>query len=343
MREWIRILGLILLAMFVNRHVNAQSVYAPGEVGKIVLAAYNQNDFSTLDKLATKLRTEKSRTSYGRWNLSDFYDALYRAMLEGREDNSSEQWSKAEGKINRWVAISPQSSTAPIALGTAQTWHAWALRGNGYANTVTPKGWEDLAKHMAIARNTLEANKRISSDDPQWYVVMLHVALAESWKRDQYMALYEEAISKEPLYYDTHLRALERFTPRWGGDIQEIQQFAAIAVKRTAAAEGQALYAHVYWSAVQDIGFKALFAEPYRSSIWVQMKSGFEDVLKKYPDDWNRNVYARMACQMGEVDLFISLARQFNGEPIKSKSAWPGDYFQKCKEYAAALRPNNPL
>jgi hypothetical protein len=73
------------------------------------------------------------------------------------------------------------------------------------------------------------------------------------------------------------------------------------------------------------------------------MKMGFEAVLKKYPDDWNRNVYARMACEIGEVDLFISLVRQFNGKPMIS--AWPGDgdYFQKCKEYAAKLRPNSPL
>ena len=340
MRVWVRILGLILLAMVANTAATAKN-YTPTEVHEIVTKAYNESDFLALDTLATTLRTEKDRSSSGRWNLSNFYSSLYGAMREERKKNSAEDWSRAEDKLNRWVATAPQSSTAPIVLATAQTSHAWTLRGSGYASTVTPKGWEGFAKYMAIARNTLEANKKNSSNDPQWYVVMLRVALAESWKMDQYMALYEEAISKEPLYYETHIQASERFLPMWGGNIPAIQDFAAKAVKRTAAADGQGLYAHVYWSVYQRIGSAEFLAEPYRSSIISQMKAGFEDVLKRYPDDWNRNVYARFACEVHDIDLFISQARQFNGVPIKD--AWPEHLFLGCKNYAAAARPDKPL
>lgn len=341
MKNKLRILCLVFLAMLVNTRGNAENFYKPDELKGIIYTAYKENDFAALDKLGTKLRAEKSRTPSGRWNLSDFYMYLFGAMLEGRKENSAEQWSEVESKMNRWVASTPQSAIAPIALGSAQRRHAWALRGAGFANTVTQKGWEGFSKHLAIASDTLQINKKISSEDPQWYVEMLSLALAQSWTKEQYLALYEEAVSKEPLYYDTHVEAVERFLPMWGGDIEAIQSFAAKAMRRTAATEGQGLYAHIYWYARQRMGPKTFYVEPYRGSILSQMTAGFEDVIKKYPDDWNRNVYARFACEVGKVDLFISLARQFNGKPMKD--AWSGDYFQKCKDWAVKARPLDPI
>jgi hypothetical protein len=162
MRSLIRVLGLILLVMVTNTRVHAES-YGPNELTEIVTKAYKAEDFPALDKLATKLRTEKSRTPSGLWNLSVFYSNLNFAIAENDEKNTEAQWATIEGKLNRWVAAFPQSATAPIALAKAQALHAWALRGNGFASTVTPRGWEGFAKHMAVARNTLEANKKIRS------------------------------------------------------------------------------------------------------------------------------------------------------------------------------------
>lgn len=334
MREWARILGLVLLAMVATTCVNAES-YGPYELKEIVAKAYKASDFPTLDRLATKLRTEKSRTPSGLWYLTVFYANLNAEILEKNEKNSEVQWANIESKLNRWVAAYPQSATAPIALANAQEWHAWALRGHGFANTVTPKGWEDFAKQMAIASNTLEANKKISSDDPQWYVVMLKIALAQGWKKEQYWSLYEEALSKEPLYYQTYFQAAERLIPMWGGSVGEIRNFAADVVKRTASTEGQGMYARIYWAVSSRAGEAEFFAEPHRSVVWSQMKTGFEDVIKKYPSDWNRNAYAKFACQVGDMDTFIAITRSFKGQPMKD--AWPDDYFQKCKQYAALL------
>lgn len=341
MRTWIRTLGVILLAIFTNTYTNAENFYGPNELNEIVTKAYKADDFVALDKLATKLRTERSRTPSGVWNLTVFYGNLGYAIVGEKEKNSEAQWAAIESKLNRWVAAFPQSAMAPIALATAQKQHAWALRGSGYASTVTPEGWNGFASYMAIARNTLDVNKKISSDDPQWYIVMLDVALAQNWTRDQHWALYEEAVSKEPLHYQTYFVAAERFLPMWGGSMRQIQDFAADAVRRTTSTEGQGMYARIYWVAAGRMGGEAFFAESHRSAVWSQMKAGFEDVLKKYPADWNRNAYAKFACQAGDVDTFIAMTRSFNGTPMKD--AWPGDYFQKCKEYAGKLRPNSLL
>ncbi len=179
-------------------------------------AAYKQNNFAAIDKIGTQLRTEKSRAPSGDWSLFTFYNCLFGAMKDEIAIKSPEQWNKVESKLNRWVASEPQSAVAPIALAYAQSWHAWAFRGEGTADTVTQKQWIQFAQHMALSRRTLEANKKISSVDPQWYVEMLQVATAESWEKKDYLALYEEAMSKEPLYYRTHVIALNRFFPDVG-------------------------------------------------------------------------------------------------------------------------------
>ena len=338
--KYFRTFSIFLLITFAVFHVGAQTFYKPNELGEIVSKAFKTNNFAELDKLAIKLRIEKSRTPSGLWNLSVFYANLTRVILEGREEYSAAQWGEIESQINRWIATAPQSSLAPIALAIAQQNHAWALRGGGFSSTVTQKGWEGFTNHMQAAYETLQANKKISSNDPQWYVEMLGVALAQNWELEKYLALYEEAVSKEPLYYETYFRALERFLPIWGGDIQKIQNFASDAVRRTSSTEGQGMYARIYWVAAGRVG-NSFFAKPHNNLIWPQMKVGFEDVLKKYPVDWNRNALAKFACQFGDVDLFISSVRSFNGKP--DDSAWPEGYFQKCKDYALALRPNNPL
>lgn len=331
---------LFLLMLLAGDRAMAQAFYKGDELAEIVAKAFNDNDYQALDSLATSLRTGKSRTPSGTWNLTVFYSGLEKAMLEGRKENSGAQWGEMEARLNRWVAASPQSAFLPIALATAQAQHAWALRGGGFANTVTQRGWEGFGRQMAVARETLHSNKRISSGDPQWYVQMLGVALAQGWEAEDYMALYEEAVSKEPLYYQTYFAALERFLPMWGGDMQKIQNFAADAVRRTASTEGQGLYARIYWVAAGRVG-SSLLKEPHRRTVWPQMKAGFHDLVEKYPVDWNRNAYAKFACQAGDVDMFLGMVRTFEAAPIKD--AWPGDYFQRCKAYALQVKPWAPL
>lgn len=327
---------LVLLMCLVGQQAKAQAFYKVNELAEIVAAAFKADDHQALDRLATRLRTEKSRTPSGLWNLSVFYSGVVQAMLEGREENSSAQWSNVEARLNRWVAAYPHSAFFPIALAQAQARHGWALRGSGFADKVTERGWEGFARQMAAASATLRSNKGISSGDPQWYVQMLGVALAQGWDEAPYMALYEEAVAREPLYYQTYFSALERLLPMWGGDVQKIRSFAADAVRRTAATEGQGMYARIYWVASARAS-GVFLKEPNRSAVWPQMKAGFNDLITQYPDDWNRNAYAKVACQAGDVDIFIGMVATFEQEPIKD--AWPKDYFQRCKAYALQVKP----
>lgn len=127
----------------------------------------------------------------------------------------------------------------------------------------------------------------------------------------------------------------------WGGSVKEIQEFATLAVKHTAATDGKGLYARLYGDVLERIGQKRFFIEPYSDSLWNQTEAGFDDLIKKYPTDWNRNLYAKAACQIGMMHKFKSIARQFKGKP--HPEAWPGNYYQICKDHINKMAPSDPL
>ena len=54
------------------------------------------------------------------------------------------------------------------------------------------------------------------------------------------------------------------------------------------------MYARIYWSASQTQYGRDLFTDS--DVIWEKMKKGIDDVLKRYPDQWNINNFALFAC-----------------------------------------------
>lgn len=258
-------------------------------------AAFINNDFAYLEKWSTLYRTEKSRTSSGIWKLSLFYAGLGQAVnsLAAGEKRES-AFREIEGRTARWAKRYPASPSAHIAHAHALIIHAWAFRGNGYASTVKQEAWAPFFKYIAMARQHLESHKAVAAADPQWYQTMLIVATAENWPRDQFVRLLDEALDREPLFYETYFAALEYLLPKWHGGVREIEAFATAAVKRTAKQEGRGMYARLYWYASQTQFDNDLFADTLAA--WPRMKEGFEDVVARYPDAWNLNNYARFAC-----------------------------------------------
>lgn len=335
MSNLVRVLFVFLLG-WMAASVNAQAVaHTPTQITQIVTTSFQKDDFATLDEMATQFRTTKSRSSSGTWNLAIFYSNFRDAMYEGRQKNSDAQWKSIEGRIARWAATVPNSASAPIFLAWAQLRHGWSFRINGTGAPATEEELAQFSRYVAMSANTLERHKHVSSVDPEWYVLMLSLAKYRELKEGEYALLYEEAVKAEPLYHDTYSVVAEAMS----NSIERVNGLVFNAVRRTYAVEERALYARIFW-AVSDRN-NQLWSRIVSTGGWTYMKSGFEDMIKQYPDAWNKNAYARFACQAGDVDLFIQLARELDGKP--APGAWPGKMFQQCKDYAAEVRPKNPI
>src|SRR5581483_4451843 len=125
--------------------------YAYGqEVAALVAAATRQSDFPLLEKTAEEYRSNKSRTPIGGWSLSSFYESFMPSRT-GDRDKDDQALTASELKTQQWMARYPNSPTPYIVYAELLVAHGWLFRGNGYADTVTPEGWQRFGEYLAQA------------------------------------------------------------------------------------------------------------------------------------------------------------------------------------------------
>lgn len=264
-----------------------------------VRQAFFVDDFDRLEAMSNEYRTTKSRTSSGLWKLTLFYSGL-RMEFDARfkRMGSEDGWRDLHVHLARWSTRYPDSPAPRIAESIVLMKHAWQIRGGGWASEVKPQAWEPFHRQIRAAGENLERYKAIASKDPCWYETMLAVAKDEAWERGRFDKLVNEALDREPLFYQTYFRALEYLLPIWNGSTRDMDAFVQDAVRRTSAQEGRGMYARIYWYASQVQFGNNLFRNS--EADWARMRDGFDDVVARYPDAWNLSHYAMFACLAGD-------------------------------------------
>ncbi len=298
------------------------------------IEAFLGGDYARLERVSSAYRADKTRTASGLWKLTFFYIGLANAVdaLAG-SDGTDAAYDDLIARTDAWSRQYPGSPGACITRSMVHVAHAWYFRGSGFADSVAPEAWEPFEKYIALARQELESHKATASIDPRWYESMLIVARAQGWPRKQFDALLDEALDREPTYYQTYFTALDYLAPKWHGSLEDIEQFALDAQRRTASREGQGMYARIYWSAAQGDFQGDLFSESLAR--WPRMKSGFDDIVARYPDDWNLNNYAKFACIAHDKQTTRALLKRI-GDNVVPEAWSPAELFQTCKDWAAS-------
>jgi GrpB-like predicted nucleotidyltransferase (UPF0157 family) len=299
--------------------------------------AFLRSDFARLEQDANLYRTAKSRTASGLWKLTFFYLGLGEAVdtLAATPDPSVDQeaiYRTLLARTETWSRKYPDSPSACITRSMVHLAHAWAYRGTGYASTVKPEAWAPFYRQVALGRQALEACKRTAAVDPRWYQGMLFVARAEGWPREAFDRLFDEALEREPAYYQNYFTAMEFLLPQWHGSVEEIERFAREAERRSASREGRGMYTRIYWSAAQSTFENSLFTDSRVS--WPHMKEGFEDIVARWPDDWNLNNFASFACMAQDKRTTRELLKRIGTRVVPE--AWsPPDMRLYCAEWSA--------
>jgi hypothetical protein len=302
MRIWLTIAILMVTSLGVNAAPpteleRARIHFESGD-------AFLSEDFARLEKWSADYRTTRARSSDSGWKLVRLYGGIFGAMR--RVEPSEEHFEMLEAKIGRWIKAYPKSPAAWISLSQAYSQHAWFYRGGGYAGTVSNRQWEKFNQLEKQAYDKLQSSKSFASVDPEWYVVTLTLARDQSWPRTAFVSTFDEAVAKEPLYVATYFKAADYLDPKWGGSVEELDGLIRHAVQITQKVEGQALYADIYWYIAPN--YKNIFEET--PAKWPEMKAGFIDRLKRYPDVGTRNAYARFACLARDRETARSLLAQ---------------------------------
>ncbi len=299
-------------------------------IEKMVSEAFQKQDYETLERTAKEFRVSKARTSSGLWKLTLYYAGIVSAIEKSTGEDPS-RFATVDSLVSEWTKRYPESPTAWICQSLALKARGWAYRGGGYANTVPKEAWKPFFTYVGMARTVLEKHKDVASSDPKWYEEMLTIATVESWDKSRFLTLIDEALKREPVFYQTYFSALDYLLPKWGGNVAEVELFALAAVRRTSQLEGKGMYARIYWYSSQSQFGNAIFQESMAR--WPSMRAGFDDVVAKYPDSWNLNNFAKFSCLAGDAKKLRELMKRVEKNVLEE--AWGSrQLYLQCRELA---------
>lgn len=326
-----RLVVAVLLGMSVCWTAHAGEMDERRAIETEVSADMARDDFASLEARYAKAVGEGQRFGSGVLVSGTIVRSLFRAPASASGTAVDEEfWSAAQARAHRWAVMDPKSVLAAMAEAQSHIGYAWAHRGGGYARTVTQDGWIKYRRHVELARQALEARSSAGMADPNWRRLMLYIGRMQGWPMDRYAAFATEAMDAFPGFYDTYFEVAIRLVPQWGGNLQGLAAFAEHAAQRTSSTEGRALYARIYWSV-----YHYLSPTDFESGAvdWQKVRAGFEDVIERYPDDWNMNFYARLSCDAGDRATTRRLLARIGDRTVPE--AWDNRArFARCKSLA---------
>jgi len=163
---------------------------------QIFFEALVHHDYDFLERAAGQARSSRERWRGGTWKLEFIYSDL-KTPLDPQMASEAE-WLNHLALLQKWANERPESITAKVALANAYFQYGWHARGNGSIATVTAENRGLFAERLAKARETLLTVPASDIKCPQWYQLMLDIAMSEGWDRQSYDDLYGRAVKFEP-------------------------------------------------------------------------------------------------------------------------------------------------
>lgn len=290
-----------------------------------------KKDYSKLTQIAYEYQMNESKTGSGRWKLSLLYDGINSIADNEIQDESYSQ--RFESETLQWQKQYPKSPVPYILYAKTLKNKAWKYRGNSFAKEVKPENWKPFYEYLKKSREYLLANKEVANKDPNWYLVMIDIAIGEGWDITSYGELLQEATLRFPYYRQLYLDGVIFLLPRWYGDNNAVENFAEWSVRKAEKEEGKSLYAKVYESA-SSYGNKDYSLAEF-SIDWEKMKASMDDWITRYPDsdEFNLNKVLYFTCLQKDKDKAKEYLNKMTKAPlIEIWENW--DKFDQCQIFA---------
>jgi len=180
------------------------------------------------------------------------------------------------------------------------TSYAWDARGNGYANTVSDKGWELMEKRLKIAENCAEQAFVVDPYIRATPQRMIAVELGQNKGRKRAELWFNRGVALNPNDYEIHSHYLYYLEPKWHGSEEQMLNFARVVGTQKNLKGGLTLLieeAHRKLAAY-EADSAAYFQRP---DVWKEIKDAFEPFLQRYPNAViERTHYMRLAALAGQ-------------------------------------------
>lgn len=183
----------------------------------------------------------------------------------------------AQPLLERWIAASPRSWAAHLALGRYLSRRAWIERGNKLASATTSQQFEAFREVERLSRREVEIALQLEPQLTEAYTLLIDQIAEGPVCRD----LAAKAFGFAPASFRVWERLLSCLQPRWGGSRPDIQN-AAVAAQRHAAANPRLLAFRGWLDA--DKAWSALLGKPTAQDR--EQALGFWNQALSYGEHW---------------------------------------------------------
>jgi hypothetical protein len=279
-------------------------------ISAAAIDAFAKGRVEELEASSRRYVRERTRTPSGTWALGAFYLGIMELPTSELSPD------RAQAMAKRWIERYPKSASARVA----------------YAEILRRTAGD------AEAERYLKQHKSIAAGDPHAYELLMAFSSGAGRPQREVDILFEEAVAREPLYYQNYFAVAKDRMMRagYGGpDPKTIAALAEDAVARTRSSDGESMYARIYWLLYSRPENGPAFAASSKE-VWPRMKRGFEALVARYPDAWNLNHYARFACLAGDDPTAAALIEEISGR--RSVDAWSESSYSQCAVRTRAMR-----
>ena len=275
--------------------VNADEMTVRTDLKSESARLLEQRDMAAYDRRAAELRRTRELTPAGIWKLSLFY--------KGPDNWPAAQpeapiWTQLEAAAEAYLREHPDSPSAIVACARLLVSHAWTYRGSGWGRDLSDAQRNGFDTFLERARAVLDQHRDVGSSDPEWYSLRLQVMNGQGVDKATILALAREALDREPTYQPIDYVAANALLPKWGGSAQQLQQFVALAIAKSSAAEGTQAYARIMFN-IARADPEPIAALAQVGVQWPVLQASLHEIAVAYPDPWNLNAERAMACLVG--------------------------------------------
>lgn len=318
MHKYLKLLLLATITFFSCFSHSTENKNEYQEIYNSISINFEKNNFVKLNEIYNTVRSENSIDENGVWRLQHFYTAfrniIYARATKFSGDARTTEYKNISSKTYAWADEFTESPAPYIIRSLLFRQKAWDYRGTGTSNLVKSENWALFDGDLFAAWQILQKYKSIASDDPEWFRLLLEIGIGRGWERTQFQETLNDAILTAPYYEPIYYAGIQYFLPQWYGGIGDIEKMANFAVQKTSSKYGERLYATIY-----SRYFNSIFKDQYEKMIgenlyrvWPRMKIGFEDLIKKYPNNWNLNTFAKFSCLAKDLNSTQAIFNKYN-------------------------------
>ena len=284
--------------------------------------AFINENFDKLNQLADHYNLDDKFTSSG-VSKSNHFDEGTTGSWAIPEDATEDYFIHMSEKAKRWWTTHPTQPAAHYAYITALIQLARFYSTTRSRPTASLENIEEYHYHTGTADMHVQLYRDQFDSDIYWYKARARVMFNTRGQlikeiMDADTELIEKLVKEAEKKFDgperLHKQVLWHYLPTWYGDIESLDHFINRSALQTKNRTADEHYARLYSNAADFYYRHGLFIES--PADWERMKRGFEEIGRKYPTEWNKNIFAHFACIAGDKTTAKRLLTEIGSTPI---------------------------